>query len=318
MRLRSTAVALLVVLTSASAAARSQTAPSPSSPAHAELGIQLTAVGGGRWLQVRKEFFLPAVMHDIRDNLHATFVRIGWFPNSLKYEKIPWRREDQALDTICSSGLHVMFLLPSPKDDPKGNDDIERASGAFLDRYTHREFGCIRWVEAGNESDLTVNGFSSVDDYAAFYEKMAPIVVQYGVKIVTTGISGDDRAWTQRLAALLRSSQADPQVDGYGFHPYGVPPARMASATLAMRQAAGAADGDALPDVYVTEIGEKKPADLYAAIVNLWTATPAIALYDYRSQPGDEPGYAIKDNPGLYDAVVRAQACVYGGKCVAP
>jgi hypothetical protein len=70
--------------------------------------------------------------------------------------------------------------------------------------------------------------------------------------------------------------------------------------------------------VYVTEIGEKKPADLYAAIVNLWTATPAIALYDYRSQPGDEPGYAIKDNPGLYDAVVRAQACVYGGKCVAP
>jgi hypothetical protein len=317
-RLRPAALALLVVFAWPSLSARSQTIPSASPAPHAELGIQLTAVGGKRWLQVRKQFFSAAVMHDIRDNLHATFVRVGWFPNSLNFEKIPWRREDQALDTICASGLHVMFLLPSPKDDPKGNDDIERASGAFLDRYTHREFGCIRWVEAGNESDLTVNGFASVDDYAAFYEKMAPIAASYGVKVITTGVSGDDLPWTKRLAGLLRSSPSAPQVDGFGFHPYGVMPAQMAAATLSMRQAAGAAADGPLPDVYVTEIGEKRPDDLYRAIVTLSNATPAIALYDYLPQPGDESGYSIKKNPGLYDAVVRAQACLYGGKCVAP
>ena len=186
-------------------------------------------------------------MDDIRDGLHASFVRIGWFPSDLRLERIAWRREDEALDTICTSGLHVMFLLPSLKDDPKGNDDLQRSVGAFLDRYTHREFGCIRWAEAGNESDLGVNGFKSVDDYATYFESVAPIVASYGMKVITSGVSGEDRPWTQRLSEIFASADPAPPVGGYGFHPYGVEPSQMGAATLAMREAAGVLEWDPCP-----------------------------------------------------------------------
>jgi hypothetical protein len=326
-RLRTAALWSIAAMLLLPSAGRSQsTAPATVAPvaARAEVGIQLTAVGGAYWAQgKRKRYFSPAVMTDIRDHLHASFVRIGWFPSDLRLERIAWRREDQGLDTICASGLHVMFLLPSPKDDPKGNDDLQRSVGAFLDRYTHREFGCIRWAEAGNESDLVANGFKSVDDYATYYESVAPIVAAYGVKVITSGVSGEDRPWTQRLAQLLRASDPQPPVAGYGFHPYGVEPAQMAVATMAMRQAAGALGGDPLPEVYVTEIGERRADDLYRTIVTLSPVTPAIALYEYLPQEGEDATYAIKSNPSLYAAVARAQACLQaqsaqGLKCVGP
>jgi len=273
----------------------------------AEIGIQLTAVGGLYWFEgVRKRYFTPAVMHDIHDNLHASFVRIGWFPNDLHLERIPWRREDEALDTICSAGLRVLFLIPSPKDDPKGTSDDLHSTGAFLDRYTHREFGCIEYAEVGNESDLPANGFSSVDQYATFYEAMAPIVASYGVKVITTGTSGENVPWTQRLAALLRSGNPAPALDGFGFHPYGVEPSEMAAATLAVRQAAGAFGTNPLPDVYVTEMGEHRADDLYRAIVALAPVTPIVTIYEYLPRANEDAGYAIKSNPQLYDAVVRA------------
>jgi hypothetical protein len=308
MRVRRAALWLLVVLF-VPAAAHPQAAPIVVAPAAkpAEIGIQLTAVGGANWLTgVRKRFFTPDVMNDIRDNLHASFVRIGWFPNDLHRERIPWRREDQALDTICGAGLRVLFLIPSPKDDPKGTTDDLHATGAFLDRYTHREFGCIEYAEVGNESDLSVNGFSSVDQYATFYEAMAPIVASYGVKVITTGTSGEDVPWTQRLAALLRSGNPAPQLDGFGFHPYGVEPSQMAAATVAVRQAGAAFGTTPFPEVYVTEIGEHRPDDLYRAIVALAPVTPIITIYEYLPRPNEDAGYAIKTNPQLYDAVVRA------------
>jgi hypothetical protein len=262
-------------------------------------------------------------MHDIRDNMHLSFVRIGWFPSYLQLERIKWRREDEALDAICESGLRVLFLLPSPKDDPKGNDDLERSVGAFLDRYTHREFGCIRWAEAGNESDLVANGFDSVDDYSKYYESVAPIVASYGVQVLTSGVSGEDRPWTQRLSELLRATDPPAQVDGYGFHPYGVEPAQMAAAVMAMREAAGVLGNGELPQVYVTEIGERRADDLYRTIVTLSPVTPAIALYEYLPQRGEDATYAIKSNPSSYAAVVRAQTCLQaqaaqGLKCVGP
>jgi hypothetical protein len=325
-RLRSAALCLIATILLWPPAGRSQSIPAAAgTPApRAELGIQLTAVGGAYWIQrTRKRYFTPAVMDDIRDGLHASFVRIGWFPSALRLERIAWRREDEALDTICTSGLHVMFLLPSPKDDPKGNDDLQRSIGAFLDRYTHREFGCIRWAEAGNESDLVANGFKSVDDYATYYESVAPIVASYGVKVITSGVSGEDRPWTRRLAELLHVADPVPPFDGYGFHPYGVEPSQMAAATLAMREAAGAFGNGVLPEVYVTEIGERRAGDLYRTIVTLSPATPTIVLYEYLPQEGEDATYAIKSNPSLYAAVARAQECLQtpggqGLKCVGP
>jgi hypothetical protein len=96
----------------------SQASPAPAvaTPAPvAELGIALPAVGGRRWERTQKEYFNQAVMRDIRDNLHATYVRTGWIPDWFRFEELRWHREDQGLDAICSSGLKVMILIPSPK-----------------------------------------------------------------------------------------------------------------------------------------------------------------------------------------------------------
>jgi hypothetical protein len=82
-------------------------------------------------------------------------------------------------------------------------------------------------------------------------------------------------------------------------------------------------NGGPLPQVYVTEIGERRAADLYQTIVALSPVTPLIALYDYLPQQGEDATYAIKSNPALYAAVQKAQACLQtqsaqGLKCVAP
>ncbi|HEY3675564.1 MAG TPA: hypothetical protein VGK84_06190, partial [Candidatus Tumulicola sp.] len=82
-------------------------------------------------------------------------------------------------------------------------------------------------------------------------------------------------------------------------------------------------DNGSLPEVYVTEIGERRAGDLYQTIVALSPVTPTIALYEYLPQAGEDETYAIKSNPSLYAAVVRAQACLQtqaaqGLKCVGP
>ena len=62
--------------------------------------------------------------------------------------------------------------------------------------------------------------------------------------------------------------------------------------------------------MYVTEIGERRPEDLYRTIVTLSPVTPTIVLYEYLPQKDEDATYAIKSNPSLYEAVVRAQACL--------
>jgi hypothetical protein len=276
----------------------------------AELGIALPAVGGGHWFIVRKKYFSPAVMSDIRDNLHATYVRTGWIPDGLRFEDIRWRREDQGLDAICGSGLQAMILVPSPKDDDKGEDDLIKNIGEFFSRYAVREFGCLRFAEIVNEADLPANGFSDVKEYASFYERVAPTIAAFGIEVITSGTSGKDRPWTAALASVLRSADPSPPVSGYGFHPYGVPPAGMRGAMQEMRVAAGAGMHGPNPNVYVTEIGQKNADDLYQTIVNLAHATPTITIYEYMAQPNEEPVYGLKDNPALYEAVRKAWASI--------
>jgi hypothetical protein len=277
----------------------------PTAPA-AELGIALPAVGGGHWFGVRKKYFSPAVMSDIHDNLHASYVRTGWIPDGLRFEDVRWRREDQGLDAICGSGLQAMILVPSPKDDAKGEDDLIKNVGEFFSRYAVREFGCLRYAEIVNEADLPANGFADVREYASFYERVAPTIAGFGIEVITSGTSGKDRPWTAALASILRSVDPSPPVSGYGFHPYGVPPAGMPRAVREMRDAAGAATNGSSPNVYVTEIGQKNAGDLYQTIVNLSHATPAITIYEYMAQSNEAPVYGLKDNPALYEAVRKA------------
>lgn len=248
-------------------------------------------------------------MQDIRDNLHASYVRTGWIPSRLRFEVYRWRREDDGMDVICDAGLHVMAIVPSPKDDDRGETDLLDSVREFFARYERRDPGCIRYAEISNEADLPVNRFADVGAYAAYYAKAAPIVASFGVPVITSGVSGKDLPWTFALAGLLRGVNAP--VSGYGFHPYGVTISDLASATLAMARAAGALPNGTLPNVYVTEIGQSNARDLYATIVNLARATPALTIYEYQAQPGEDPRYGLKDNPALYAAVQRAWTALH-------
>ncbi len=289
------------------AASSQQPAVTPAaSPAIAELGVEIPTLGGAKWGAVQRRYVNPQTMQDIRENLHATYVRTGWIPDRLRFEKIRWYREDSGMDIICGSGLRLMVIVPGPKEDVKLGQDLVDNVREFFARYTKREPGCIRYAELANEADLPINGFAAVTDYAPYYQRVAPVVASFGIDVITSGVSGEDRPWTAALAAILNGARPPAPLSGYGFHPYGVAPSRMADATLAIRTAAGPLPNGTLPTVYVTEIGQSKPRDLYQTIVNLAPVTPAITVYEYLAQPGEDPQYGLKDNPDLYRAMQSA------------
>jgi len=249
------------------------------------------------------KYYTRADLRDLRDGLHAGFVRTGWIPNRMKYDKVPWQREDRAMHRLCGAGLNVMIITPSPKDDAKGEDDLYDNIETFFARYDGREPGCIAYAEIANEADLPQNGFPDVSAYARYFERVAPMAARYGIKVVTSGTSGKDTPWTYALAGLLRA--AGTHVDGFGFHPYGIAPRAMREALLEMRRAAS--DGtNRLPDVYVTELGVQDPDGLYDAIVDLADATPALTIFEYEVQNREDRGYGLKDDPRLYRAAQRA------------
>jgi hypothetical protein len=310
MRLVWRAASILAALALAPSAGSSQTPSSPSSASVAQLGIALPAVGGVHWPAIRRRFFTPAVMRDIHDNLHASFVRIGWRPDGLRLDQVRWHREDQGLDTVCSSGLQAMILVPNPNDDHMGEQHLIATVGEFFARYTRREFGCLRYAEIANEADIRTNGFASVSDYAAYYKQVAPAIAALGIAVITSGTSGKDMPWTVALASILRSANPSPPVSGYGFHPYGVPPSQMAQTVEQLRDAIGIGHDRMLPNVYVTEIGKDNATDLYQTIVHLAPVTPTITIYEYMAQPDEDPKYGLRDNPALYDAVRSAGAAI--------
>ena len=303
---------MLASLALATHSVRSQPPASPASSTAApiaQIGVEVPTLGGGNWWTVlRQRYISPASMQDIRDNLHASYVRTGWIPSRLRHE-IRWRREDDGMDVICASGLRLMVIVPSPKDDDRGDVDLVDNVREFFERYTQRDPGCIRYAEVANEADLQASRFADVESYAAYYGKVAPIVASFGIPVITSGVSGKDLPWTYALARLLHD--ADTPVNGYGFHPYGVAIAGLADATLAIARAAGSLRNGSLPSVYVTEIGESDARDLYATIVNLAHVTPAITIYEYSAQPGEDPRYGLKNNPALYAAVQRAWSALH-------
>jgi len=265
----------------------------------AQLGVQFPPLGS-------LGAYTKSALADIRDNLHATYVRVGWYPGLAKRDKVPWQREDVSMHRLCRAGLKVMAMTPTLREDKQGEEHLYANIEEFFRRYEEREPGCIVYAEFANEADLPFNGFANVEQYADFYETLAPIAARYGIKVVTTGTSGSDLPWTYSLASLLAGASPRPPLDGFGFHPYGVPPSEMAGAIKAMRRVTAFFPGARRDDIYVTELGEKRADDLYTAIVNLARETPALTIFEYARQPGDDPGYALDDDPALYNAVIRA------------
>jgi hypothetical protein len=271
----------------------------PVTPPAAQLGVQFPSIA-------RLRYYTHSAIVDIRDNLHASYVRTGWIPDWFKYEKVRWTREDEAMHRLCSAGLKVMIITPSPNDDDKGERDLIDDIGEFFSRYDRLDPHCVQYAELANEADLPRNGFKDVKAYARYYEMVAPLAAEHGAKVITSGTSGKDLPWIYALGSILRNATPEPPIDGIGFHPYGIAPRDVAAATLEMRRAAGPLGNKALPDAYITELGRKNAEDLYASLVALAQAAPAVNIFEYETQPDDEIGFGLKNNPALYDAVKRA------------
>jgi hypothetical protein len=279
------------------------------------VGVDLPTMGitysGCDYSCVYQMFFSPAIMSDINNNLQADYVRSGWIPTWVDNEPVKWQREDQFMDNACNAGLTVMVIVPGINDDAKGEQDLLDSVNDFFSRYTQREpAGCVAWGEIVNEANLPQNGYPNVSDYAAYYEQASAIVASYGVPVITSGTSGKDTTWTSNLSSLLQAAQPIPPLNGFGFHPYGVPVDEMFNATLAMQQAAGVWtwwDGVCSGTcIYVTEIGQTTATALYDTVINLFTATPTVTIYEYKAQPGENPQYGLTNNPALYSAAQSA------------
>lgn len=278
-------------------------------PTTTEFGVELPTMEltlGHRWKDTYENYFSPAVMDDIAHNLGATYVRTGWVPN-WHGTKNPWWKENLVFDSVCNSGLRFMIIVPSPRDDKRGIAHEVQDVRDFFTHFTQRIPGCIRYAEIGNEDDLPASGFPDVAAYAKYYAQVAPIVEQFGIPIITTGVSGTDAPFVHALAATLRASDPPLPVYGFGFHPYGVAVADLQSAVAQIASAAGPLwDGTRAP-VYITEIGRSDPDELYQTIVTLAPVTPALTIYEYRAAPHEADGrYALLDHPALYDAARRA------------
>lgn len=282
--------------------------PGPTSHAAQSPNFQLAAVVGVAVAGAAgPKYYTPAIMNDIKNNLGADYVRGGFIPDYVNAHG--WGDVDTFMQNACNAGLQVAELLPGINDDKLGEADlIEHVDGFFI-RYTQPQYkGCLKFAEVVNEADLPQNGYTLLS-YFGYYVEVAHYAEIYGVRLVTTGTSGEDTSWTSRLAQLLANCQVScyppPEVDGYGFHPYGVAVGNMSSAAEAMGDAAGDPNG-----IYVTELGETDAQSLYQAIVNLEYSVNVTTVFEYQPGPGQGDQYSLKDNPALYAAFQKAIAWI--------
>jgi hypothetical protein len=272
-------------------------------PVAARVGINVPTMGivywaaGHNWRWTVANYFSPAVMSEIKNTLHADYVRTGFVPDWVHRERPKWQREDRVMDDACGAGLGVMVIVPTG-DDKLGSDDLATTVGAFFTRYAAREKNCKLIAEIGNEDNLT----TSPQAYAAIFESLAPEIRAMGVPVITSGTSELDTRWIRKVCDLIGALPT-----GYGFHPYDVAPDRMQSAIAGM---ASSTATQALDRIYITEYGSSDAATLTNAIRNL-DSQPGVTIYEYRCQPSDEScKYGLKDNPPLYKAVQNAFAFV--------
>lgn len=260
------------------------------------------------WSCMAQNYFGPAIMKDIKNNLGATYVRTGWIP---ALRSTDWSEEDTVMDNACNAGLKVMVIVPGAPD-ANNPANLPSAVDNFFSRYTQREKGCYFWAEVVNEANISDNGYSGSATYATYYESVAPIIGSYScngcsspIPVITSGVTQcpnpDETAkpvpWTEALANYLTYNSAP--VTGFGFHPYCVAPDQMASAFYSLRNAAVSGGWNYAPPIYGTEYGSSTGSDLYTAIVDLQWITNTFTVYEYKATPGEATGTA-------QDALVKA------------
>jgi hypothetical protein len=268
----------------------------------ARLGINIPTMGITFWQAHHdwrwsiQNYFSAADMHEIKNDLHADYVRTGFIPDWVAAESVKWKREDRVMDDACAAGLGVMVIVPIGND-RRGVPDLVATVKEFFTRYASREEGCAIVAEIGNEDNLTM----SPQAYADIFKLLAPQIHAMGIEVIASGTSGLDVRWTHAV------SNAIPAWSTFGFHPYDVPPQRMHGDLTAM---ARAMEGGSLDRIAITEYGSGDAATLFAAILAL-ASQPAVTVYEYRCQPTDDScRYGLKENPALYAVVQNAFSTV--------
>lgn len=286
-------------------------------------------------------FYSPAVMNDIKNNLGADYVRLGFIPdwmgangnaaetcNGATTTTTAASRfciEDKVLQNACNAGLNVLILtqLYSPNGNQE-NTDSNTIITQFFNEMTNHYPGCIKWAELGNEADLDVAPLNGdMGAYATYYEEVASHVESHTeISLITAGTSGVNVQWVKNVGyyVIMPPPDSRPRVDGIGVNPYGTAPADMASAmasqisTLPGRFPNPLCNNATCP--YATEVGETSAGDLIQSVENLDKNTPIITVYNYHAVPGDlNPNMALKNvagtKTGLYSAYVTAANYVH-------
>ncbi len=138
-------------------------------------GVELPTMGivfwqyGHDYNWTYQNYFTPAIMSDIKNNLRANYIRTGWIPDWFyNNEGASWQREDNVMDNACAAGLGVNVIVPPPYNDSRGEADAIANVQAFFTRYTKREPGCVIWAEVENEANIDPN--TTFASYVSYYE----------------------------------------------------------------------------------------------------------------------------------------------------
>jgi hypothetical protein len=293
-------------------------------------------------------------MQDIKNNLHADYVRTGWIygwahdentkPNGVNSGSCPgssttYRTADttfcyeaRAIKNACDNGLSVMVIVPpgDPTDSTQNSAILTQVKN-FFQKFTGYDSeigynwnGCIKWAEIANEQNITTPYSGNADSYSYYYTSAANYIGTIAannnvtIGVITSGTSGEDTQWTQRLSWDLGQPAPTDRapVAGFGYHPYNISPANVASTVQAMQTAAYPSEW---PNpicgnqtcIYVTEVGETSATSLLATVENLNRVTPTVTIFEYRATPGDTQSmYALENLDGshtsLHDAFVQA------------
>jgi hypothetical protein len=272
---------------------------------------------------VDKTFFSAGAMQYFQ-GLGVTYVRTGWIPGFFVRADRFWRFTDPEMATICESGLKVAIIVPGFEDTPKPprpgapwtTADLQKHVRAFFARYTRRFPGCFLYAELDNEADLAKNGYASVEQYAAYYEAIAPIPKSFGIPVVTAGTSGEDPQWLGQLALQLQAAGAP--VDAYGYHPYGVVAdtgSVRGAVTQSIERMARAANVDP-SHIYVTELGMKSGPQLQWAMIQAAALSPYVTVFTYFVFPpdGGDATYALAAHAGLLQGFKDGVAAIAAGE----
>jgi hypothetical protein len=277
-------------------------------------------------------------LNDIRNNLHADYIRTRWDYQFWLNENQDWAEEDAALKNVCNDGIPIGIMLPGPDEALDATPAVTYATlgaaiGAFFARYTAAGTGraacTFMYAELGSEENL---GQSTPAEYSSYYKIVAPYIVPYkayiydglvpagpsGVKFTGSPAHLTGIAWTQQVAPNINAVPVADAPSAYGIDPYGTMVSDLAGAMTTIADAASTSQvpvSTGSGGVAVTEIGmddcDNEPPncttgpqpgnhDMLDTLSDFGGVVPFVTVYEYSARTGT-PASPIPVSP--YDLV---------------